>query len=248
MRLPRFFTVAVTVFLCGRIFASDNDSTAATSPPDTVVQSDTVAQPATITPVDSLSAADAYAAFSVRQKKHLKTAIICNAIYAGGMGLLYGVVVPRTAEAETTTDQLKLLPLSLLSAAMMYASLPISIVNSHRAKKNYAYYYKTAPRNITLPLTFTGVGCLLGASTVSVYTTINDYRDNDEIDGSYDKYTNVITGLAITGSAIWAGTNIYALVYTIVLGEKAKRHAAPPVTLAPFRCDDANGCLLTWDF
>ena len=264
MKLFRCCTIAAIVFFCSNTFASENDSTVATPPSDTVVQSDTVAQSdtlaqsATVSPVDSLSAAEAFAAFSVRQKKYLKTSIITNVLYAGGFGIYYGVVLPRSNMVNfNSMDVLKLMPLTYLSVGMMYASLPIGIVSSHRAKKNYEYYYKTAPRNITLPLTFTGAGLSICAGGVQAYNLVKDYRDNNEIDGSYSKYQKAATALLTSGLVTFAGTNLYALAYNIILGEKAKRRSSSgsgksvsskSVSLAPFRLDDANGCLLTWNF
>ena len=239
-----FVTIALAVF--GSI-ASENDSIVTPAP-------DRVSPPTAVSTVTSLPVTDTLAAFSVLQKKHLKTAIVTNALYAGGLGLYYGVVLPRSTRAEGTVDALKLMPLTYLSVGMMYASVPICVVSSHKAKKNYEYYYKSAPRNLTLPLTFTGAGFHIGAVGIAAWELIADYRDNHEIDQSYNKYSNLSNGLLAAGLITFAGTNLYALTYNIILGKKAKgsstatADSAGSVSLAPMRYGDANGLLLTWNF
>ena len=105
--------------VCGLVaFASGSDSIAAIRE-----------QQALLTDVpgtaDSTSIPDTYTSFSVLQKKYLKTIIITNLLYAGGLGLNWGVVYPQMQKAEGTMEQLKVLPLSLLSVGMMYASVPM---------------------------------------------------------------------------------------------------------------------------
>jgi len=241
----RILTLVIIALVCRHAFASENDSATVMQPPDTAGAA------ATVSVTDSIAIPDTLAAFSVLQKKYVKTAIVTNVLYAGGLGIFYGVVVPRSAKVEGMVDGLKLLPLNYLSVGMMYASLPICVVSSHRAKKNYEYYYKSAPRNLTLPLTFTGAGFHIAAFGISAWQMTADYRDNHEMDGSYDKYGDVSMGLLAAGLITFAGTNLYGLVYNIILGEKAKRPAddsAGSVSLAPMRYGDANGCLLTWNF
>ncbi|MBN1757719.1 MAG: hypothetical protein JW863_05350 [Chitinispirillaceae bacterium] len=246
MTTPRILTLVAIALVCRHAVASGNDSATATPPPDTAGVYVTEAV------TGSIAIPDTLAAFSVLQKKYLKTAIITNSIYAGGMGLLYGVVMPRMAKADGVTEQLKLLPLNYLAMGMLYASLPIGIVSSHRAEKNYRYYYKSAPRNISLPLTFTGAGFHIGSFGVSIWQILADYRDNHEMDGSYSKYGDVSLALFNAGLITFACTNLYSLAYTIILGEKANRHpdttANASIHLAPLRYGDANGFLLAWDF
>ena len=198
---------------------------------------------------DSTAIPDTYASFSVLQKKYLKTAIITNLLYAAGLGLNWGVVYPQLQKAEEPMEQLKVMPLSLLSTLMMYASLPMSVVTTRRAQKNYQYYYKSAPRNFTFPLLFTGVGLYMGASAVNIWRVIADYRDNHEFDQSYKKYLNLMNNLADAGSLTWAVTNLYSLVYIIVLGKKAEKHTtATSFQIVPFSNGGANGCMLTCEF
>jgi len=189
--------------------------------------------------------------FSVLHKKYIKTSIITNVLYAGGFGLWQGVVLPRSENTEDDMDMVKLMPLSYLSLGMMYASLPIAVVSSHRAQKNYEYYHKTSPRNLTLPLTYASAALSIGSFGIGMWRMYSDYRDNHEIDESYSKYENVEAAIFTAGLIGFAGTNLYSLVYTIILGEKAKQRCAATagsLTLSPIRHGDANGLMLTWSF
>ena len=243
MKSSRYFAIFIVLCAGFRIFASENDSAAIQVP-------DAIPTPAAAAVADSIAVPDTLAAFSVLQKKYLKTSIITNVLYTGGFGLLYGVVFPRMSKVEdgNTMGILKLLPLEYLAMGMMYASVPVSVVSSHRAKKNYEYYYKTAPRNITLPLTFASAGLHVGSVGVSIWNGIADYRDNHEIDQSYNKYAKLTVNLFTAGLITFAGTNLYALVYTVILGKKAEQRSAASVHLSPLRYGDADGCLITWDF
>ena len=249
MKSFRLFSFVTVVFAGFGTIASGNDSTVTLLP-------DAAQSSAAVAVSDSIAVPDTFVAFSVLQKKYLKTCIVTNVLYAGGFGLLYGVVVPRSEKAgDDIMDNLKLLPLNYLAVGMMYASLPVSIVSSHRAKKNYEYYYKTAPQNITLPMTFTGAGLSIAAVGSSAWQMTADYRDNREMDGSYNKYGKLTMGFLTAGLVTFWGTNLYALAYTVILGEKAKRHSVAPAAatesslyITPMRYGDANGCLLTWNF
>lgn len=229
--------------MCGLVaFASGSDSIAAIRE-----------QQALLTDVpgtaDSTSIPDTYTSFSVLQKKYLKTVIITNLLYAGGLGLNWGVVHPQMQKAEGTMDQLKVMPLSLLSVGMMYASIPISAVAANRTKRNYSRYYKESPRNFTMPLMFAGVGCYVGAVGITYWQLIKDYQDNKEFDGSYGKYGKAAGVLMDAGMITWFGTNLYSLAYVIILGEKAKkREVQTSLTIVPFRYGNANGCMLTFMF
>lgn len=242
-RLIYCTVIAVTGF--GTV-ASGSDSTETPAP-------DSARLPAAVAIADSTAVPDTLAAFSVLNRKYIKTTIITNVLYAAGFGLLYGAVMPRSRklESDDAMGSLKLLPLNLLAVGMMYASVPISVVSSHRAKKNYAYYYKTPPRNISLPLTFASAGQHVVAAGISYWLIIKDYRDNNEIDGSYNTNVNPTMGLLTSGLITFGCTNLYSLVYTVILGKKAEENSAATTAslhLAPFRYGDANGCMLTWDF
>lgn len=222
-----------------------NDSTVITT-------KDSLKSPASLTVADSITAPDAFVSFSAMNKKYLKKSIITNVLYAGGFGLLFGVVLPGIEKEETSMDQLKWAPLNYLSVGMMYASLPINVISSYKARRNYMYYYKTAPTNLTLPIMCTGAGLCIGAAGSTLWSSIADYRDNKELDGSYNKYNKLTMGLFTSGLITFAGSNLYALAYTIILGEKAKQHSASTTSsslyLAPMRYGDANGGMLTWNF
>jgi type IV secretory pathway VirB6-like protein len=193
---------------------------------------------------------DKIESFSVLQKKYLKTIIITNLLYAAGFGLYRGVVIPRSKEIETTVETLKLMPLSVLSGAMMYVSLPMSVVTSYKARSNYTHYYKDWPRNFTIPLLAVGIGAFVGAAGLSYWQIYSDYRDNNKIDDSYVKYNDVLYGCIDVGTITWIGTNLYSLVYIAVLGNMAEKKSPPRVSLnvAPFRIHGANGMALLCEF
>jgi hypothetical protein len=244
MKVSRFLTV-ISIVLAGMYTAaSGNDSTSTAVP-------DSLKSPTKLIVADSIAVPDAFVSFSAMNKKYLKKAIITNILYLGGFGLYQGVVIPGINKADNTADQLKWAPLSYLSVGMMYASIPINVISSCRARNNYKYYYKTAPTNFTLPIMFMGAGLCIGSVGGSLWNSISDYRDNKELDQSYDKYGKLSSGLFTAGLITFAGSNLYSLVYTIMLGEKAKQHSASTTTslhLAPMRYGDAYGGMLTWDF
>lgn len=215
-----------------------------------VTKDSAVSIPATVTKDNVLPSVDRFNRFSVEQKKYLKTLVITNVLYAAGFGLYNGVVIPRSKKAEGTTETLKLMPISVLSAAMMYASLPMSVVASRKAGRNYELYYKESSRSLTLPLLFVGCGAFLGAVGVSYAMTINDYRDNNEIDGSSTKYETPAYLLLRAGTIAWAGTNLYSLIRVAVLGKKAKSKSliADAVELSPWFCKGAGGAMVSWKF
>jgi hypothetical protein len=215
---------------------------------DSVVSVPLVTVP--VTEVQSLPPVDQFKRFSVEQKKHLKTLAITNALYAGGFALFRGLVIPRSKTVEGTSESLKLMPLSVLSAAMMYSSLPMSIVASRKAEKNYELYYEEGPRNLSIPLLFIGGGAFLGSVGCSYVMTVNDYRDNHEVDGTYTKFEKPFFGLLDAGTIIWAGTNLYSLIYVAVLGKKAKSKTslADAIELSPWNCNGANGVIVSWKF
>lgn len=242
MKVSRFLSVISIVFAGMCTVAFGNDSTVTAAP-------DSLKSPAALTVADSITAPDALVSFSVMNKKYLKKAIITNLLYLGGFGLFQGVVVPGLNRADNT-DQFKWAPLNCLSIGMMYASLPINVISSYRARNNYKYYYKTAPTNLTLPIIFIGAGLCIGSVGGNLWNTISDYRDNKETDQSYNKYGKLSSGLFTAGLITLAGSNLYSLVYTIILGEKAKQHTTSETAslqLAPMRYGDANGCILTWN-
>jgi hypothetical protein len=245
MKVTRFLSV-ISIVLAGMCTATlGNDSTA-------TVMSDSLNPQATLTVADSITAPDAFVSFTAMNKKYLKKSIITNVLYAGGFGLFYGVVIPGVNRAgKGGMEQFKWLPLNVLSVGMMYASLPINVLSSYKARNNYKYYYKTTPMNLTLPIIFTGAGLCIGSAGFTFWNTIADYRDNKEFDQSYNKYGKLSTGLLTAGFITFAGSNLYSLAYTIILGEKAKQHSSSETTslqLAPMRYGDANGCMLTWNF
>lgn len=243
MKVSRFLAV---MFIVCAVFtvASGNDSTATAVP-------DSLKSTAKLTVAGPITAPDAFTSFSAINKKYLKKSIITNALYVGGFGLLYGVVLPGLNRTEKGLEQYKWLPLEYLATGMMYASLPINIVSSYHARSNYKYYYKIAPANIALPLTLAGAGLCIGAAGGSLWNSIADYKDNKELDGSYNKYGKVSMNLFTAGLITFAGTNLYGLAYTIILGEKAKQNSAPSTAslqIAPMRYGNANGGVLTWNF
>jgi hypothetical protein len=243
MKVSRFLSTIFLVF-AGFTASSGNDSTATSKP-------DSLKLPTKLTVADSITAPDALASFSAINKKYLKKSIITNVLYLGGFVLNQGVVMPGMEKSDKMTDQLKWMPLSILSAGMMYASLPINVLSSYRARSNYKFYYKTAPTNLSLPIIFTGAGLCIGAVGCAYWNTFSDYRDNKAIDGSYNKYGKLTMGLLNTGLITFAGANLYSLAYTIILGEKAKQNSAPSTAslqIAPMRYGNANGGILTWNF
>ncbi len=202
--------------------------------------------------VDSLPVVDRFTMFSVDQKKYLKTLAITNAIYASGFGLLYGLLPQRAKKVEGRgqTEGLKLLPLTVLSEAMMFVSLPMSVAASRRAERNYELYYKEGPRNLTFPFLFVGGAAFLGATALSYVQTGNDFRDNNEMDNSYTKYATPATVCFATSTIIWAGTNLYSLIYVAALGKKAKSKTSlvDAIELNPWNCNGANGMMVSWMF
>jgi hypothetical protein len=244
MKVSHLLTITFMAFAGMSVAASGNDSTTTAIP-------DSLKSPAKIAVGDSITAPDALVSFSAINKKYLKKSIITNVLYLGGFGLFRGVVNPGFNRADNVMDQLKWYPLAYLSLGMMYASLPINVLSSYRARSNYKYYYKTAPTNFALPIIFTGAGLCIVSAGGTFWNIISDYRDNKEVDGSYNKYGKLSSGLLTAGLITFAGSNLYSLVYTVMLGEKAKQHSAPTTTslqIAPMRYGNANGAILTWNF
>ena len=207
----------------------------------------------TLTDTYSTFKPDKFSSFSVVQKKCLRRVIFTNALFAAGYGLYRGVLVPRSKEIGGDMEEsLKLMPLSLLSSAMIYVSLPMSTVASYKARNNYNRYYKEKPRNLTIPLLAGGLAIGLGASGISMWQIVKDIQDNNEYDGSYDKYTDVVNGLMDICLITWGGANIYSLVYVIVLGKKAEKHTQNKQEntfhITPFHYRDANGLMLSCEF
>jgi hypothetical protein len=244
MKVSRFLTV-ISIALAGMCTTASGDDSTSTAVPDSLKSL------TKLTVADSITVPDAFVSFSAMNKKYLKKSIITNILYLGGFGLLFGVVIPGTKRTEEGMEQFKWAPLNYLSVGMMYASLPINVISSYKARSNYKYYYKTAPTNLTLPITLAGSGLCIGAVGSQLWSSIADYRDNKELDGTYDKYNKLTMGLFTSGLITFAGSNLYGLAYTIILGEKAKQHsgsATSSLYLAPMRYGDANGCLLSWNF
>jgi hypothetical protein len=244
MKVSRFLSVISILLTSVCTFAFGNDTTVTAAP-------DSLKSPVALSVADSITSPNVLASFTEINKKYLKKSIITNIIFLSGFSLWRSVVYPGLNKADNTTDQLKWYPLAYLSAGMMYASLPINVLSSYRARNNYKYYYKTAPSNFALPILFTGAGLCIGSAGFGLWNTISDYRDNKELDQSYNKYGKLSQGLISAGLITFACSNIYSLVYTIVLGEKAKTHTASETTslqISPMRYGDANGCIMTWNF
>ncbi len=244
MKVVRFLSIIPIVLAGMYTVVLGNDSTVTNA-------SDLLKSPTALTVVDSISAPDALVSFTAMNKKYLKKSVITNILYLGGFGLYQGIVIPGINRADNTMDQLKWAPLSYLSVGMMYASLPINVISSYRARSNYKYYYKTAPTNLALPIIFTGAGLCIGSFGGSIWRMISDYKDNKEFDNSYTKYEKLSNGLLTAGLITFAGANLYSLAYTIVLGEKAKQQSpskTASLQFAPMRYGNANGGMLTWNF
>jgi hypothetical protein len=244
MKVSHLLTITFVTFAGMFVAAYGNDST-------TTVIPDSLKSPTKIAVADSITAPDALVSFTAINKKYLKKSIITNILYLGGFGLYQGIVIPGVNRAHDIPDQLKWYPLAYLSAGMMYASLPINVLSSYRARNNYKYYYKTAPVNLALPIIFTGAGLCIGAAGSGLWNTFSDYRDNNEVDQSYNKYGKLSSGLLTAGFITFACSNLYSLVYTVILGEKAKQHSTPAnvsLQIAPMRYGNANGGMLTWNF
>jgi hypothetical protein len=193
---------------------------------------------------------DKFTSFSVLQKKYLKTVIITNVMYAAGFGLYRGVVIPRYRKVDGIMETMKLMPLSILSGAMMYVSLPMSTVTSYRARSNYDHYFIEKPRNFTVPLLAIGIGSFIGMAGVNYWQMYSDFRDNNEFDNSYKKYDKPMYALLDAGTITWIGANLYSLGYVVFLGNKAANKKPPAVacSVAPFRIHEANGMAFLCEF
>ena len=244
---PFYRSIAGLLFASFLVYSSDSSSTSSEKnliTPSPIVSKDTKKE----------YAPDKFDAFSVIQKQCLKRVIFMNGLYAAGYGLLRGVVIPRAAKLDDDdiTGSLKLMPLNFLSAAMMYVSLPMSTVASYKARNNYSHYYKEKTRNLTIPFLATGAALGIMASGISIGITVKDFRDNNEVDGSYNKYTDLMSGTLDAALLTWGGANVYSLIYIIVLGKKAEKNKLNTKQnafhIAPFHLRDANGLMLSSTF
>jgi hypothetical protein len=246
MKTCRRFSKGVVILYSLIAFAHGSDSTTATQTPP-VIALPSAAPAAT---GNATSQPDRLGSFSVLQEKYLRTVIITNALYAAGFGLYHGVVMPRSKEiGDDMGGSMKLLPLSLLTTLMMYASLPMSAVTSYKARNNYSRYYNEKPRNFAMPLLCVGIGLSIGAVGVSYWQMFKDYRDNNESDGSYTKYDGLVNGLMNASTIAWAAPNIYSLVYIIALRNKAEKNSLnTSFQIVPFRHGNADGLMLSFEF
>lgn len=236
------FIIGIVMSACCTLVAEDAEMHSLNVPD----QKTTVTE---IQHVNISDGADRYRSFMELQEKYLKTVVVGNVLYLGGLVLSEGVVRPRMGQGNGIMSSVKLLPLSVLSGAMMYASLPMSMAASLNAQKNFIYYFKNSPKNYVKPL-FIGGCCLMGCAVVLAYLNIvKDYQDNYETDNSYTRYNKPFSLFSTAGAIAWSGTNLYSLIWVGRLPRKVLRQdLSEGLTFTPFHHYDGNGLMLTLTF
>lgn len=148
------------------------------------------------------------------QKKR-RTAIIGSALFATGVVIKYGLIVPQSyALADDDTEgQLALISPTLLSLGLKVAGSTMSCMRTSETVDSYEEYIgPDTPRNFSWFSFISGFGLMLGAQIAG---GVGIMMENDNISAS-------ATGLDILQDVVWGFTNIYSIIYITKLGEKAE--------------------------
>jgi hypothetical protein len=153
-------------------------------------------------------------------RKKRRTAIIGNVLFATGIIIKYGMILPQSKkiELEDTEGQLALISPGLLSFGLKVAGTTMSCMRTSEVIDSYEKHIGSdVPRNLSWFTFFSGFGLMLG-SQMAGYMAVMMESDNKE----NNNYSMAATGIDIAQDVVWAFTNIYSIIYINRLGEKAE--------------------------